>query len=365
MKVCHITSVHNANDIRILSKECSSLAHNGYEVYLVQEGNSFEKLGVHCVGFGEKEKNRFKRIFFTSKKAYQEAIKVDADIYHLHDPELLLFALKLKKKKKKVIFDSHENYTGCIQEKTYLNKPIATLISKIYGMFERYICHRIDGVIVVSDDLKKYFEKINQNTVTVSNFPFFKNSTSPQFISNDFVFAGNVARQWNLDCFVRALWDIPDAKFLVLGEADDSFVKEIRALPCGEQVEFKGKVSHDEVQQIMSRCIGGIALLSPGLNTNGKKGTMGNTKIFEQMMVGLPVICTDFEYWKEFIEGFKCGFCVDPYDELMINGAIKKIIEDKEEAKQMGLRGKKLIEEKYNWRNEEFKLLEFYRKLCF
>ena len=34
-RVCHVTSVHPADDIRILHKECVSLSNAGYEVYLV------------------------------------------------------------------------------------------------------------------------------------------------------------------------------------------------------------------------------------------------------------------------------------------------------------------------------------------
>lgn len=36
----------------------------------------------------------------------------------------------------------------------------------------------------------------------------------------------------------------------------------------------------------MAHCRAGVALLRPGKNTNGHSGTMGNTKIFEEMMGG-------------------------------------------------------------------------------
>lgn len=37
-KICHLTSVHNCNDIRIFLKESGSLSQDGDEVYLFAEG---------------------------------------------------------------------------------------------------------------------------------------------------------------------------------------------------------------------------------------------------------------------------------------------------------------------------------------
>lgn len=49
MKVCHMTSAHESNDIRIFYKECSSLAANGFDTYLVAHGDSREENGIHVV----------------------------------------------------------------------------------------------------------------------------------------------------------------------------------------------------------------------------------------------------------------------------------------------------------------------------
>ena len=38
IRVCHMTSAHPAEDVRIFQKECVSLAKAGYDVYLVERG---------------------------------------------------------------------------------------------------------------------------------------------------------------------------------------------------------------------------------------------------------------------------------------------------------------------------------------
>ena len=86
IRVCHMTSVHPAEDVRIFQKECVSLAKAGYDVYLVERGESCEKNGVHIVGVGEIPAGRLKRMTEGAKKVYEAAKAVDADIYHLHDP---------------------------------------------------------------------------------------------------------------------------------------------------------------------------------------------------------------------------------------------------------------------------------------
>jgi hypothetical protein len=99
-KICHLTTVHSIDDVRIFVKECTSLADYGFDVTLIACGDTvFEdtKNGVKRISLFIPVKNRLQRMTKRTKAIYKRALKVNADIYHFHDPELLPIGRKLKK----------------------------------------------------------------------------------------------------------------------------------------------------------------------------------------------------------------------------------------------------------------------------
>lgn len=96
-KNCHVTSVHYRYDTRIFLKMCTSLTQK-YNTYLVVAdglGNEV-KSGVNIIDIGS-FLSRKERIFKAPNIVYQNALELDADLYHIHDPELMHIGLKLKK----------------------------------------------------------------------------------------------------------------------------------------------------------------------------------------------------------------------------------------------------------------------------
>ncbi len=371
-KICHVTSVHDTNDVRIFKKECVSLAKKKeYEVYLVGPGcDNKEESGVKIIGAGERPLRRIDRMFRYAPKVISKAIEVDADIYHLHDPELLRHALKLKRIGKKVIFDSHENILDSIDEKNYLPFFIRKLIKIYFRVVQAVVVKRIDAVIIVTPQMRATYLKYNKNIYLISNFPILSSKEIAEknyhYNKGEFLFAGGISDQWSHKEIIEAISGLGGIKYYLYGAGDEQYLKELHDIAGSEKVHFGGKIPFEEVQQKMQEMQFIVAILKPGKNTFYSEGTLGNTKLFEAMGNYKPVIATNFSLWKEIIEDNKCGICVDPNDVESIKKAIQYMLDcPDEEIVEMGQNGRKAVEGKYNWGEEEKNLYLLYNNILF
>jgi glycosyltransferase involved in cell wall biosynthesis len=75
-------------------------------------------------------------------------------------------------------------------------------------------------------------------------------------------------------------------------------------------------------------------------------------KLYEYMMMGLPVITCNYPGLVEFVEGQGIGICVDPEDPKAIAAAINRIAGDDALRKGMRERCLRLARERWNWECE-------------
>ena len=140
MKIVHITSAHSRYSTRIYHKMALSSVKAGHDVSIVvADGNrNQETNGVTFYDVGQ-FKNKFLRIFISSLKTVLMSRSLKADIYHLHDPDLLFWALLLRSVSSRVIFDSHEDYPVQILHKHYLPKVLRKPLSISFNCIQVFI----------------------------------------------------------------------------------------------------------------------------------------------------------------------------------------------------------------------------------
>lgn len=366
MKVCHVTSAHDSNDVRIFHKECVSLAKAGYDTFLVAAGDSREEKGVHVVGLGPAPVSRRERMTKFASTVYERALEIDAEIYHLHDPELIPYGIKLKKHGKKVIFDSHENTLEQMEDKNWIPKPCRKLVSFAYKHYASSAFAKFDALISVTPHIVRQLEKINSRVCMVTNYPMLNvaertDSKTPDELT--LCFTGGIDRQWSHEVIINALHNFENVGYVLCGRAEDAYLQELRDLEGWCKVKYMGVVSHEEAKNVQKNSNIGMALLKPSKNTHGKEGTIGNTKLFEYMMAGLPIICTNFTLWKEIIEKYDCGICVDVEDENALKESISFLKNNPERVHQMGIKGREAVEREFNWSTQENSLFELYMGL--
>lgn len=363
--VCHLTSAHPREDVRIREKQAVSLAGAGYCVHMVvADGKgeaTYKGVVIHDVG---RPSSRFERMRLITKKVLLKAIEVNADIYHLHDPELLPVALRLKKRGKKVVFDAHEDVPKQILSKPYLHKSVRGLVSKIFQYYENWAVTKLDGIVAATPYIRDKFLKVNKCCIDINNYPLLheRDISMGEWERKNVCYVGGISTVRGCVDIVRAMSFVEpdDVNLLLAGKfTEGGLENKLQQEPSWRRVQYEGWLNREGVQDVYRQSFAGLVTLHPILNYLDSLPV----KMFEYMSAGVPVICSDFPLWKEIVETNQCGICVNPLDSQEIAGAINYLRANPDIVKEMGVNGQKAVNEIYNWQIEEKKLLSFYNKV--
>jgi len=365
--IVHFTTAHPRTDTRIRIKQTATLARQwpGEVALFVQDGKGDESDAIDGVlvhDTGAPEKGRLRRMTYGAWRMFKAVRKARPEIAHFHDPELLPWALLLKIRGTKVIYDMHEDLELQIKHKPYLSKWVKAVLSFLVSGIEKQAMRIADGNIVVVPDC--FERKEGRNLTLVANFPSLKefDEINAEQAGDDFVYVGSITRPRGIIEIIQAmsLLEASSSRLVIMGPFDTKTLEaEAQSTQGWEQVDYLGWSSRETVTAELARARGGLVLLHP----TPQYVISYPVKMFEYMAAGLPVIASDFPLWREIVDGNKCGLLVDPLDPQAIATAMQWLIDHPDEAAEMGRQGRKAVENTYTWESESEKLVALYKTL--
>ncbi len=365
-KVVHVTTAHRAQDVRIFWKQCRTLAKAGYNVVFVVPHDGNELIdGVRICGIS-RSSGRWGRFTKTMYNAYRAAVAEDASLYHLHDPDLVGAALLLRLKGKLVIFDFHENWEQDVESKDWIPERLRSLAGLSAHFIKFLITSSSHKLVAATGGIAKALPPLK--TVTIHNYPIVREVEPFQRKSYAerlpwVAYTGGVTAIRAAREVVTAMNLLPGdlaAELLLVGfVSPTSLLSELSELPGWQRVRFVNWLPRQSLIELLSQARVGLALYLPLPNHIEAEPN----KIFEYMLYGLPIIASDFPLWRHLISDEGCGLVVDPTEPESIAGAIEWMLRHPQEAEVMGNRGREVALSKYNWENEEPKLLALYQEL--
>lgn len=360
VRVSIITSAHRYDDGRVLEREAVSLALAGFEVRLTAPGApSTEIEGVRVAG-PDLPNGRLRRMTVTLWRVCRQGV-ADADVVHIHDPELLvlLAVLSLRRKRPKLVYDVHEDYPAQISEKPWIPPIARRAASASFRRFESVVSRRCDLIIAATPHIASRFPDCRtalvQNMPRVDTFPMTQDPVGDDRFH--VVHVGEMNKRRGVDAMLRAAEALSDegVDFQQIGPVKPA---ELRA-ECEGMVEVIDRLPHDELLRRLGQADAGLLLFHRGANHDESQPN----KLFEYLVLGLPIVASDIPHWRTL-----AGSCapliefVDPHDHEAVVSAIRRLRDraPTHDRRPQALRARVL----FSWANEADALTEAYRGLA-
>lgn len=373
--------------------EGMSLAADGFEVeaICVASSGGSASTEVHAPGFTSLRLRLWTRTFFHSlfghhtgnravaavqyalsyaefvAKAFARALRSGADLYEANDlPPLLPTLIAAKLRSRPIVYRAHE-----LWPETHAKVRFAWLWRRL----DRWLVPLCDEVVTPDENRSRIYRDelgARHEPMTVRNCPPYRppilgTRLRDELASRGRPFSSIVLYQGLVDS-MRCIEEIAEATrhfsdgvlLVVIGSGFGKWADPAAALAGHERIVVLPRVPYTELPPFTASADIGILLYRNDCRNNYY---CAPNKIFEYMMMGLPVIAADFPGMRSIVEGEGVGLCVDPEDPGAIAAAVNRLAGDTETRKRMKANALRVSVERYNWEQESRPLLARYRSL--
>jgi len=332
--------VHHRADVRVFERIAHSIGRKYPEqlVFFVADGRGDQSCDLfELVDLGRLPKNRFGRVLMGWLRALS-ILKFKPRVVHFHDPELLPLAPVWRLFGIKAIYDVHEELRKQVLGKPWVSPALRKMLAFVVRFWEKFFVMFASGVCTATPSISQCFSQ--NKTVVVQNFPSTREQLyspgSERLSSNTIFYVGSITKR-------RSLFELLDALSLVSQSLPVKLIlagpfvpkalrKQAEAHEAWSCVDYIEWADRSVVAESMAKSIAGIVLCHPEKNYMEAQPT----KLFEYMWGGLPVIASDFPYWKSLLEGCDGVEFADPESPQKIAEAIEKILRNPNQYAGLG-----------------------------
>jgi len=359
LKICHATSVHPLNHLRVLHKFARSQADYGHEVHLVGFQDTDYRQGVHYFDQIRIEsledghiKNRLRRATIGAFTVIKKAINLQPDLIVIHDPELIIFALWARILGIRVIFDAHEDHLSQNKYKMWVKgwkKPLLLGYTWFLQKCAGLTCWRITAVTQgVADRFPVHKTDIIRN-FPLKNTAYLGPPVNRQSYKNRALYMGRITPIRGGETMVKAaaLSSRLDQLDLAGNFESISYQEKLEQLSGWDKTVYHGQLNQSELQQLLGDVKIGLAILEPTPNHL----ISIPLKLLEYYAQGLPVIASNFPCWQEFVTHNQSGYLISPNDPQELADTLDKIFDD-ETYTHLSAQVKNEYMHQYEWEQE-------------
>ena len=364
LKITHVSCAHPWTDNRVHLREAVTAADAGFDTTLIAIENDLEipRTAVKVVLLPVR--GRLSRFTVGAVEAVRAALRTRADIFHLHDPELVWAVPLLRAMGKKVIYDAHEDMPSEMADKGYIPRPLMPLFQGL--------AHLIVSATRMSTHVVAATERIAlryrpASVTVIHNYPRMRGAERAPLAWGDrddsIVYVGQVAAERGARPMLKAVSEqgFPDSAHLTIAGriVPDALAEELARQPEWQRVLYHGLVPPDEARALVAQArVGLVTLGRSSANLDALP-----TKMFEYFAEGTPVIASDFPLWRSIIETADCGLLVDETSPSAIAEAVGTYYSDRDLWVRHSRNARAAAEETFNWAPEGERLVSLYERL--
>ncbi|MBS4062133.1 MAG: glycosyltransferase [Bacteroidetes bacterium] len=367
MKKAIVSVINDLVTDQRVHKSCLALKKSGFEVLLVgrqmRKSPDLPARPYSC--------RRMKLIFEKGPLFYAEfnlrlfffLLLKRADLFLSNDLDTLLPNFLISRlKRKTLVFDSHEYFTGTPE------LADRAFVRKTWKAIEAFIVPRLAEMITVNDSIAGlFYDEYGIKAKVIRNIPQgFQTIEKPDrselgMPENNKILVlqgSGINIQRGAEELVQAMALLPGFHLMIIGGGDviDQLHKLAESLGIIERVRFLPRMQYAEMMAYTINADLGITL---DKDTNINYRFSLPNKLFDYIQAGIPVLASPLPEIKKIIEAYDIGSFIVNHKPENIANAIKDAFSNVERFEKWKINTKKAAQE-LSWEKEEKILLNIY-----